>query len=72
MKIIRTTARLFEHLLPTIREEELKGSKYFRDEDDGIVGIMGVTAQCVKRVYFDDGKIEVSFEDRTKMEFPRG
>jgi hypothetical protein len=65
MKIIRTPARLFEHLLPLIKEQESAGLKYLRDENDGSVGGIGVNATCTKRVYFDDGKSEVSFQDRT-------
>lgn len=72
MLIIRTCARTFEHLLPVIREQEANKIKYMRDEDDGIVGRMGVYTSCVKRVYFDDGKAEVTFDDRTKKEFPDG
>lgn len=70
MLIIRTQARLFEHLLPTIKAEEAKGYKYLRDEDDGTV--RPSHPLCVKCVYFDDHKDEVSFEDRTKVQFPNG
>lgn len=72
MLIIRTEGRSFEHLLPMIKAEETKGYKYLRDEDDGIVGRIGVMTACVKRVYFDDHKDEVSFEDRTRVRFPNG
>lgn len=66
MVIIRTEARLFEHLLPLIKEEESRGLKYVRDEDDGIAGRIGIKAVCVRRVYFNDGKDTVTFEDRVQ------
>lgn len=65
MKIIRTRGRLFEHLLPIIKEQEDLGLKYIRDEEDGTVGRIGVDCSCCRKVYLDDGKPEVSFEDRT-------
>lgn len=67
MLIIRTVGRLFEHILPAIREQEAKGHIYMRDEDDGVVGRVGVQLLCVKRVYFNDGKPEVTFEDQVKV-----
>lgn len=66
MLIIRTEARLFEHILDLIKEQENKGFKYLRDEDDGTAGKIGICLVCCKRVYFDDKQEIVSYEDRTK------
>jgi hypothetical protein len=66
MKIIRTEGRLFEHILPLVKEQENLGLVYLRDEDDGTIGEAGRCCYCCKRVYFNDGKNAVAFEDRTR------
>lgn len=66
MFIIRTKARIFEDLFPIIKEFESKGFTYLIDEDDGTCGMIGVNLCCCKRTFFNDGKREVTYEDRTK------
>lgn len=64
MKVIRVEARVFAHLLPVILEQEAKGFKFLYAQDDGSTRdrAMVLLTQCA---FFDDGKPEVSFDDRT-------
>lgn len=65
MKVIRLAASFFETLLPLIKEQESNGLRFLHDREDGIIGRVGIDARCAKLVYFEDGKREVTFEDRT-------